>query len=172
VNRYTGEVREVRDDGILGLQKPAAPPPSMALIKQEIMAQPFALQGMAKYVDGRLLIRITVEPSFGTAVRGDSKVFMDAWRAHVIRARAEVPTPTFNIDLIDGDGFALLGRSVSMNEFAQIVGSDDLTYQLQTQTEVPASPAIANQLKGWEVRWSRNWPAWTPPVEESKVPKT
>ena len=97
---------------------------------------------------------------------------MNAWRSYTVQAMAATPSPTFNISLVDSDGFTLLQHSITVHEFTQTVGPDGLLTELQAQVRLPASVAIVKQIKGWEIGWSTNWPEWTAPPETKKGPGT
>lgn len=169
VNRFTGAIQRVHGDELTEPGKPqpivSRPDHRPTLIESSILSQPIKITGVAKYRDGKMLLRV-----FVTANKEPmSDAELPQWRSHVFELRS---TASLQLHFMDADGFEVRTETVGLSSMTQSVDLDGKLSGLEEQLALPMSVQDFDAISSWNIGWSGFWPTYIAPPAVTQKQKS
>jgi hypothetical protein len=166
VNRFTGEAQSIRGTTVVAVKAPAASsgaakkaasPQHAALYPIPINNQPFSVKALTKFRDGKILVRISIDP----ATSSMSEEEWSAWRGHLLAT--QMGNAAINVLFTDGDDFDVSSQRLPLTSMTQRLGLDNKLDSLDYQFSAEMSEETYEAIGGWNVTWQGYWPPYAAP---------
>jgi hypothetical protein len=164
VNRFTGEAQSIGGATVVAVKSPVASPESTgkaatphhaALYPIAINNQPFSVKALTKFRDGKILVRISIDP----ATSSMSEEEWSAWRAHLLAT--QMGNAAINVLFTDGDDFDVSSQRLPLASMTQRLGLDNKLDSLDYQFSAEMSCEETYEAIGrWNVTWQGYWPPY------------
>jgi hypothetical protein len=152
------------DNGIV-TELPDTPAVTQPLVLREkvLSTEPIRITGNAEYIDGRMIVRVSLAPTVNGKPGSEEREVMKRWRAHMDLAKSVGATITAKF--FDEGEFTILEYAIPTNGLTREVGVVPGEWMQQsTEFEIPTTAQTYSMIKNWRFAWSGNWPQWSEPA--------